>query len=223
MILFTIFLTLISKSEELTEQNIVLLEELIRHYSIDTIYYMSESPENLDIFAKRFENQYIKLNIDTKDTHKINFGYNDIERCCEMLLIVATDSNSLGRIIYWIKVMLRTMAKLIVVSLPKKILGLDVAVMFRFSQILFIMDGEIIKRSHVANISQPFTTAKEFIETDPYEAPELYLPKIYINYRLISKSNFPLLVGKGQPTSGLIFYFKSAFEKYYEDIRNGSN
>lgn len=217
--IFLIFL-LIFESKEISEKNFNLLKDLIKHYSINTMYLVSENIESLDIYIQKFRNEFITFNIHTKNNREINFGR--LFNYREVLLLTAKDKKSLNRILFWKHIFTHTDAILIVVSLPTKMFTGNVELIFRSSQILLIMAGETIKCSQMGNFFQPFTTAEEFIKTDPYEVPGLYLPKLKIDYKFQSIANFPLMIGEGVPTTGLIVYFKSAFEKYYENIRSRS-
>uniref|UniRef100_T1GKL0 Uncharacterized protein n=1 Tax=Megaselia scalaris TaxID=36166 RepID=T1GKL0_MEGSC len=65
-----------------------------------------------------------------------------------------------------------------------------------------------------------FTTAQEFIETDPFEVPELYWPELEVMYSRFSIESFPMVIGSDTPKTGLLVFFASNFQEYYENYRN---
>lgn len=118
------------------------------------------------------------------------------------------------------KVKYRHDAKLVVIAFSAKIIKPHFPTMFAETQVLIMIEGHTIKSNEALLSFEVFTRAEEFVSTDQYETPELYWPQLKFKYSKFSIENFPLIMGSGSPTTGLLVYFKTAFEKYYENRRD---
>uniref|UniRef100_T1GKL1 Uncharacterized protein n=1 Tax=Megaselia scalaris TaxID=36166 RepID=T1GKL1_MEGSC len=183
----------------------------------------SEETTNLEIYLKTFLSleTVLTLNIHTYDEYEdTEISKMEFVECCELLLITVNNSYSLKSILKWRKTFNHILAKLTIISYSERIPSMTLPLTFSYSQVLFILLGKTAKGIAVANLFTLFTTAEEFIATDPYEVPELYWPALKLGYPGFSIADFPLLIGSEVPTTGLLVYFSKAFQKYYENRRD---
>lgn len=220
LLIFQLFSTILG-FQVFTNKNLNLIESLIRHYSIKNIYIASEERQHLETYVNNLKNfkTSLTLNIHTNDDKNYIQSMEFVE-CCEMLFVTANSSISLLNIFHWWKVIYNSRAKLTILFFSNGLFKFISPLILASSQIIIFSEGKFFKAIQVAKFFKVFTTAEEFIETDRYETPELYWPELNIKYHDFSIADFPLLMGSGNPSSGLMFYFKSAFEKYYENRRN---
>lgn len=226
MLFFKVFILFLAYQKILafngfTIQNKNLISSLIQHYSIKNVFFASEELDNLEKYIEIFLSFEVKLtlNIHTNDESFKNYNV-DFMECCELLFITGNNSNSFNNIFNWYKIIHRSDAKLAVIAYSNRVQSPSMPSMFKVTQIVMMFEGHTIKANIGGNSYELFTTPEEFIRTDPYEAPELYLPKLNILYFQFSIRDFPLVIGAEKPSTGLFVYFTSAFEKYYEDRRN---
>lgn len=204
-----------------TEHNQNLIKSLIKQYSVKNVFLISEEEINLEYYFQSlfyFENA-LTFNIHTNNENYENVFNNHFLEY-ELLFITANNSESLKKIQIWHKFIARSSAKLIVVALSNQCECLFLMVSFSANQVIFMSEGNTIKCSKLGDFCDFFTKADEFIRSDPTQSPGLYLPELLIRYKTYSKEDFPLVIGTENPTTGMLVYFTSTFEKYYEDLRN---
>lgn len=215
---YFIFLISLIKIEAFLPQNKDLVDTLIRHYSIQNIVMVSEQMLNLDIYFKHSLMENVTFEIfsewDDEFKYKINTDYN------YLLFFVANNFDILYRISQLSLGYIYKKSKLVIAIVHRSTGVFEFVFNGPYSQVLFIINGELFKFTILTNSNQNITSAQDFIETDPYEIPGFYWPKLRVEFTKSSPLTFPILIGEKNPTTGLLFYFKTTFEGYYENFRN---
>lgn len=231
MKLFSLHLILnfIYKLHGISSPNLNLIDQLIEHYYIKDVYIITKDLIKLDniVLGLRTLKNKFSVNIHTKDEMIFDFSKSDdteYVECCELFLITIDAQTPPLIVFYWFKVANRYKAKLVAIISETEIPKSSISKFFGYSQIIIFLPNETIKFNLVANIYEPFTTIEEYIATDPYTAPELYLPKLNIKYYKFTMADFPLIVGHNDtPETGLVVYFTDIFAKYYKNILEKNN
>lgn len=207
--------------EGFTKQNILIIEKLIRHYSIKNIFIASENIYDSERYLTDFRNfdNPLTFSIHTKDDQFIEYTHSP----SELLLISANNSTYLERIFLWLHVLYHSQATMIVIVFSESQDSFQIPLeMFPYSQVLTIISGKTNKISLVRRFFKAVHTAEEFIKTNIYENPVAYWPKIKLKYKKFTMEDFPLVMSLNSTSlkSGILVYYVSTFLKYYEHYRD---
>lgn len=120
-------------------ENIEIIKDLIKHYSIKNVQIFSEETTNLEIYVEtlKFLDIPLSFNIHTHDGNVSSPDMSLVE-CCEFVLLTANNTVSLRAISSWEKSNYHQYAKLVIISFSNRVNNLDVPSLFWESQIIIL-------------------------------------------------------------------------------------
>lgn len=209
----------LSNITSISQDNLLVLDKIIEHYGLKSIYLqISES-------LVKYSKNYVQNIRDMKSLVDLRIRTNwvtaiDPHVDSQLFMMVADNTKSILKISYFPYMIMIGESKLIVLVITKEVNVLYFARDVKYFNVLIIMDDKLFKVDmNKEFLLQEISSANDFISMDTYNRPDLYLPRIFINYNT-GISQFPLIYNGGK--TGLNIYYARTFEKYYAKITEES-